>query len=361
MNFFDNENYDNLLKIKQLNNKIQLVLAEIKEYEAKKKNNIYFLKIQKNTFQHIYEKKYNLLKKYKSKIIKNIITIYFNDKLNIDLIHNIRNNDQFIQNCSIKYILSKIDYNIILRKGDKINKLLNKKLNSSFDYYTEQFNSYNNRLKLQNYNFYIYFRSYLLYNNIDLLIKNDNIFEDIIKFSIHLKLLHLEFKEFNKLKQNEHKTINKFIILNQKLNKNIDKNKRQNDILSIRTENLKNKYIYLYKYILNQEKKSSNTTFNFIKNIHELSIRIELNNKLLISYKLEIEKMEAILKMYDIIKGTKFTNEQQCMICLEDIEYGITTQCKHQFHYSCINLYVFNIITSINNIELKCPLCRQFI
>ena len=45
------------------------------------------------------------------------------------------------------------------------------------------------------------------------------------------------------------------------------------------------------------------------------------------------------LKENDIIKGTKFDKIELCMICLEDLEYGIITKCNHKFHLSCIYIY----------------------
>ena len=377
MDFFDNDNYENLLNLKQLNNKIQMVLTEIKEYEAKKKNNIYFLKIQKNTFQHIYDKKNVLLKKYYTKIIKNIIIIYYNEKSNKNCNNIIyTNNNNITQQQSIRILASNINseniYNNI-SSNQKFSKLIKKQLHKSLEYFNSFLNNNNieykllitenlslNDIKLQNYNFYLYIFYYSLepiYSSLN----SYNIFQDIAKYHINLKFLHLELKRFHKLKQIEYKKICKLLSINIKLTKHIEKNKKQIDLLNKRTDDIKNKYICLYKYIENQEKKSSNTIFNFIKNIHELSIRIELCQNLLTSYKYEIEKVELILKEYDIIKGTKLQKSIQCMICLEDIEYGITTNCKHKFHYSCINLYVFNIIIGINNIEITCPLCRQFI
>lgn len=376
MDFFDNDNYENLLKIKQLNNKIQIVLTDIKDYEAKKKNNMYFLKIQTNTFQSIYEKKNILLKKYYTKIIKNIITIYNHEKNNRDYKILIKSNDKIITNNSIDLIISKINCDKIYKNSlnnSKFVKLLNKQLDISLDYFNK-FSLYylsDNKLldnlslslqdiKFKTYNFYLYIFNYS-FKLRDCYTNRINQFQYITKYNFNLKNIHLELKEYFKIKQPVDKQINKLFTINIKLNKQIEKNTKQNDLLYKRTEDIKNKYLCLQKYLLNQEKKNLNTTFNFVKNIHELSIRIELSQKLLNSYKIEIENVENLLKEYDIIKGNKLNNHQQCMICLEDIEYGITTECKHNFHYSCINLYVFNIISRINNIEIKCPLCRQFI
>ena len=50
--------------------------------------------------------------------------------------------------------------------------------------------------------------------------------------------------------------------------------------------------------------------------------------------------------------------KQQCSICLENIDIGITTNCKHHYHHGCINLYIFNIIQSNTDLDFKCPLCR---
>ena len=139
------------------------------------------------------------------------------------------------------------------------------------------------------------------------------------------------------------------------------KNVQVTELLLKRSEEIKNKYNYIQKYIQIQENKKIKTQFNFIKNIHELNIRLDLNNELLVKYKTELDLLYEILKNNDLIKGNKLINSEPCMICLEDITYGIITKCKHNFHYSCINLYIFNILNKQDKIEIKCPICRQYI
>lgn len=148
---------------------------------------------------------------------------------------------------------------------------------------------------------------------------------------------------------------------NNKSQKIIQKNIKSNELLNKRSEDIKNKYEYIQKYIIIQEKKNLKTQFNFVKNIHELNIRIDLHNQLLKDYKNQVDELQNILKDSDEIKGKKLINLEPCMICLEDISHGIITKCNHKFHHSCINLYIFNKLNQLNNIEIKCPICRQFI
>lgn len=389
MDFFDKDNYDNLNNINNLNKKIKILTIELKEYEAKKKNNIYFLKIQNDIFDQMFNKKYTLLRKYYIRIIKNAIVIYFNKKKNKDLNTLITNNNNNIN--SIYVDINQIDiFNNIEKKSllklkykyqhaiDDINNINNRYLLKLEKKYNSIINLTNNiydqkitihDIKSNNEIFYNYiYISNLANNNLDNdrdLANNKNLTLDLF-ISIHLyfnklKLVNLEFLEYIKYKNSKKKQITKLYNNNNKSYKIIQKNIKSNELLNKKSEDIKNKYNYMQKYILIQENKNLKTQFNFVKNIHELNIRIDLHNQLLKDYKDQVENLQNILKETDEIKGHKLKNSEQCMICLEDISYGIITKCNHKFHNSCINLYIFNIFTQLNNIEIKCPICRQFI
>ena len=54
--------------------------------------------------------------------------------------------------------------------------------------------------------------------------------------------------------------------------------------------------------------------------------------------------------------------DEICCICLEKIENekSKTLNCTHKFHDECINSWISykNIIVSVNELQLECPLCR---
>jgi hypothetical protein len=383
MDYFDKENYQNLLNIHNLNKKIHLALIEIKEYEAKKKNNIYFLKIQNNLFEKVFTKKYATLKKYYYRMIKNAITIAYNKKKNNELMQIILQNNILINKYN-NSLFNLNSHNLIQKKSHI--KLFNK-----YDYIINSINNYitlnkksieynklekkynllknNIQLNLQNNIISLDFKSknlsfynYIYYYNLDLKYNFTlEVYNNITLYFIKLNKLNIEFIEYNKFYSLSKKNIHKLTINNNKYNKIILKNNKQNELIIKKSEDIKNKYNYIQKYILIQEKKNLTTQFNFVKNIHELNIRLDLNKEILKGYKLEIEKLQELLKLSDNIKGKYLNNSDQCMICLEEITYGITTNCNHNFHYSCINLYIFNILNQLNKIEIKCPICRQFI
>ena len=212
------------------------------------------------------------------------------------------------------------------------------------------------------------FYNYIYYNNLinaTNLINNNNLTLDLfITINLYftkLKLVNLEFLEYIKYKNSKKKQLNKLYNNNNKSQKIIEKNIKSNELLNKKSEDIKNKYEYIQKYIIVQEKKNLKTQFNFVKNIHELNIRIDLHNQLLKDYKNQVEELQNLLKDTDESKGEKIDNSESCMICLDNISYGIITKCNHKFHHSCINLYIFNIINQLHNIEIKCPICRQFI
>ena len=103
MDFLDIENYENLIQIHKLNKEIHLLKLEINEFHDKKKSNIYFLNIQQELFDSVVKKKFNLLKKYNYRIIKNILNMHMLKKKNKELIA-IENNNIDIINKAIKFL-----------------------------------------------------------------------------------------------------------------------------------------------------------------------------------------------------------------------------------------------------------------
>lgn len=379
MDFFDKDNYANLLNINNLNKKIRILTVELKEYEAKKKNNIYFLKIQNDIFDMMFKKKYSLLRKYYIRIIKNAIIIHFNNQKNKDLNKIININNNIINSIYVEInhidVFNNIEKKSLLKLKNKyqnaineINILDNKYLIKLEKKYNSIINLINNNSKLDYITIYYIksynktFYNYIYSNNLTNIRKFTlDLFISINLYFNKLKLLNLEFLEYIKYKNTKKKQLNKLYNTNNKSQKIIQKNIKSNELLTKRSEDIKNKYEYIQKYIIIQEKKNLKTQFNFVKNIHELNIRIDLHNKLLKDYKNQVDELENLLKDTDEIKGKKLINLEPCMICLEDISHGIITKCNHKFHHSCINLYIFNKLNQLNNIEIKCPICRQFI
>lgn len=53
--------------------------------------------------------------------------------------------------------------------------------------------------------------------------------------------------------------------------------------------------------------------------------------------------------------------EQLCSICLEEDCRFIKTECGHYFHVECLSAYIQDLIDSRTKIEIKCPMCRQYL
>lgn len=377
MDFFDKDNYANLANINNLNKKIRILTIELKEYEAKKKNNIYFLKIQNNIFDNMFKKKYILLKKYYIRIIKNAIIIHFNKQKNKDLNKIIKNNNNVINSIYVDInqinIFNNIEKKSLLKLKNKYQQIIENINNKNLLKLEKKYNSIININNYLTNNLTIYdiksnneiFYNYLYYYNFSNLSNTEKLTLDLfISINLYfnkLKLVNLEFLEYIKYKNSKKKQLNKLYNNNIKSQKIIEKNIKSNELLNKKSEDIKNKYEYIQKYIIIQEKKNLKTQFNFVKNIHELNIRIDLHNQLLKDYNNQVEDLQNLLKDTDETKGKKIENSESCMICLDDISHGIITKCNHKFHHSCINLYIFNIINQLNNIEIKCPICRQFI
>lgn len=374
MDFLDIVNYENLLICNKLNKEIQLETIDINDFENKKKSNIHFLNIQKVFFNDIILKKTNILKKYNFKIIKNIINMYnlkqknneyckqintnkiitnkYNKQLIFFNINNYANMSNTIKKVLYKYntlynrsdfmiinpILSLSNEDIIFKSKNLKNFYLydNKFLNSIFEY------------------IYIYY----LYQNIEF--KNINLII-IYKHLILKQILNIEIKHYFKFKTNILKQKNKLININGKYLFNIEKNKKQINLIYKRTKDLKNKFNNTVKEIKIQEYNNLKLTSTMNSNIHELNIRIGIAKQKLYILQIDIEKYNQQLSILNNTKGDVILTNDICSICLEDLNIGITTQCKHHFHYGCINLYIFNILQQNKQLEFKCPICRQFI
>ena len=387
MDFLDIENYDNLINIHKLNKQIHLLNIEINEFESKKKSNIYFLNIQKDIFNELFLKKENLLKKYNCKIIKNILNMHFLKKKVDELILLEKYNNNLI----INYRKQLKNYNI-QKYNTKINidKLLLKYNNILINCDSNKLNLTNDNILLTNYNelkckliknldnpnilqsifiknnnestgynlFNIYLLKYNLNNDFNVL---HSFHTNIYKQFILLKILNLEFKEYLKVKSNYKLSTQKVINNIQKNNIMQIKHKNKINLLYKKTQDIKNKYLYLQKDIMSLEAKNLKTQSTMNKNIHELNIRISFKKKLLEDYQADVDKYNDNIFILNNTKGELISNNEQCSICLDDIKLGITTECKHHFHYGCINLYIFNILQQNTKLDIKCPLCRQYI
>ena len=60
----------------------------------------------------------------------------------------------------------------------------------------------------------------------------------------------------------------------------------------------------------------------------------------------KLNKIETLLKCHKII-----TNEDDCVICLEELHYAIELKCGHMFHRHCMDQLIEYRFTI-------CPLCR---
>lgn len=297
----------------------------------------------------------------------NLIKSYSNSLNHINYNNIIKKKSQIKIFSKYEYIINSINNlkyfninSIEINKLEKKYKLLTKVLTKLFDCN----NNLNDMditildIKSKNTNFYYYI--YIKHINPNYTFSFD-IFNDIILYFTKLNKLNIEFIEYIKFYNLSKKNIIKLKNNNIKYNNIILKNIKANELILKKSEDIKNKYNYIQKYIIIQEKKNMKTQFNFVKNIHELNIRLDLNKEILKGYKIEIEKLQDLLKSNDLIKGKILHNSDQCVICLDEITHGITTICNHNFHHSCINLYIFNILNQFNKIEIKCPICRQFI
>ncbi len=386
MDFLDIVNYENLLQINKLNKEIQLLTIDINDFENKKKSNLHFLNIQKEFFEDLINKKTNILKKYNFKIIKNIINMHMlkeknnelNKQYNINKELTIKYNKQLVyfsinthSNTSptIKKLLNK--YNNLINDSEYISLTPLNSTPSEMHCCNDLINTQSIKTIISDFkllNKFIYLNYFQLTNlNTALISKikwieyfNNNL-NIIYKYSILKKVLNIEFKHYYKFKTNIVKQKNKLININNKFIININKNNNQINLLYKKTKDLKNKFNNTFKDIKIQENNNIKLQSTMNSNIHELNIRIGISKQKLNILQLEIEEYNHHLHILNNTKGDLLSSNDICSICLEELPIGITTKCNHHFHYGCINLYIFNILQQNNNLEFKCPICRQYI
>lgn len=372
MDFLDIVNYENLLQINKLNKEIQLVTIDINDFENKKKSNLHFLNIQKDFFNENNIKKTNILKKYNYKIIKNIINMHnlkqknneFNVQFNLNKIMTNKYNKQLLlfnihnyanTSNTIKKLLNK--YSNLYIKSDFI--ILNplKSINTFLFHSISLKNLFSCDIKFLNLLFE-YICIFKMYSDINYI---NNHLNSIYQSLILKKMLNVEIKHYFKFKTNIIKQKNKLINVNKKFICNITKNNKQINLIYKSIKDLKNKFNNTFKEIKIQEYNNLKLQSTMKSNIHELNIRIGIAKQKLYNLQLDIEKYNNQLSVLNNTKGNLINSNDICSICLDDLTIGITTKCNHHFHYGCINLYIFNILQQKNNLEFKCPICRQFI
>lgn len=381
MDFIDIEIYENLITIHQLNKQTYILNLDVNNFESRKKSNLYFLNIQQAMFNNLMMKKNKLLKNYYFKIIKNILNMHILQKKNKELAIQEKNNMESIYNLyKVLNSYSIEKYNTKKYINKLINRLNNLYNNNDMDLYFNNFpnetiisndiiltlfkckilkNLGSSNYPIRNYLIlFSYFSIFNLDNDLNFIYENSKfIFK---QFILKIKI-NLEFKEFLYSKKSLNKQITKFINCNDKSAIIKNKNNKQINLLHKKTKDIKNKFIFIQKDIATHEKKYNKSQLSMNKNIQELNIRIAFKKKILDETQIKINNLNNDLLLLNNIKGTKILGSHTCSICLENIDIGITTNCKHHYHHGCINLYIFNIIQSNTDLDFKCPLCRSFI
>ncbi len=370
MDFLDIDNYDNLLQIARINKDIQILTNEINDFEKKKKSNIHFLNIQRDFFNDTILRKTNILKKYNFKIIQNILFLHNLKLKNVELNATIDtyNNDIIHTQYNMTHfsIDSYSDINKSFEKSlSKINLLYKQSNFVKFDFNintdTKTNLKFKQLLSLDTKYLYIlfnYITKFNLFSDIQCInLFNVNIYQHLI-----LKLkLNVEIKCYLKFKKNSIKNISKYQNSIIKSKSIIEKNNKQINLLYKKIKNFKNKFIYTFKDLKMQESNNIKLQTTMNTNICELDIRIDIKQKMLQNYKNEIENYNNAISILNETKGHKINANDVCSICLENINLGITTDCKHHFHYGCINSYIFNVIQNSSKLEFMCPICRRHI
>lgn len=401
MEFINEDSYTIIYKYNKLNQKINIDALEIKNLEKKKKGNQTVLDIQENIFYTIIEKKCKILKKYKFNIIKNAIN-YNKNKQIINLIYKLikNNNNELLLLQNNKLIKNNLYNNninieknklILLDKLILLNKLINEnnydKLYNLFyniikkDYINHDnastkkdiFQSYLNYkiqdinnlnyiikkdIKYININFIIYL--FINYKIIDINSDINILFLYIYNFHIYkynLKNLHNSLKEYFKQK----KSLDKLQSLNVKLYKDLKKTFKKNDLIIKKSNQIIIKYKYNEKILTNQYIKYNKIKDDFHKNILDIDINILYLTENISIVNHKINKLEKILNNFNKIYGKNYNITDTCSICLNKLDYSIKTNCNHYFHYNCIILYICNILNNEININIICPICRQYI
>lgn len=388
MQFINEESYNIIYKYNKLNQKINIDTLEISNLEKKKRGNETILDIQENVFYTIIEQKCEILKKYKFQIIKNAIN-YNKNKQIINLIYKLINNNQnelsLLHNTKIykynnEFYSNKInlEYNkLILLNKFKHNN--NDKLYNLFYNYIKKDCIINNNstkedlckiyiknkiinifskkdIKNININFILYIYNNHIgnnYNIYDLLLFIYNI--NIYKYK--LKNIHNNLKEYFKNK----KLFEKLKNSNTKLYKDVKKTYKKNDFIIKKSNQILIKYKYNEKIINNQFIKYNKIKNDYKKNIIDININIGYLKEILIINNEKLLKIENLLNNFNKIFGKKYNINDTCSICLNDLDYSVKTKCNHHFHYNCILLYICNILNDETNINIICPICRQYI
>ncbi len=399
MEFINEDSYKNIVKYTKITNKINNNLIEINNLEKKKKSNESIIQIQEKIFCNTIDSKFNLIKKYKFTIIKNIINYHKNQSIikflnnlilkNNKILHNHNNNNinniQFFNENIINKInieINKIELinNFYINKNyEKLDNFLNyhiKKLskeniinisnNNIYTFHKYLSNIIINKKDIKNIsiNFILYlfnFNNSIDFNNIDKYYYN--IYKillfiyNISIYKIKLKIIHNELKYY--FKQNNF--IHKIVSNNDKLLKDIKKSYKKNDLIINKSNQIIIKYKYIEKYIKNQFIKHYKIQEVFNKNIVDIELNILLLKEIIIINNNEKDLLENIINQ-DNIKYSVCSNiNDNCSICLNKLDNCIQTKCSHYFHYNCIISYIYNILEHNYKIDLICPICRQYI
>ena len=230
------------------------------------------MNIQQELFDSVVKKKFNLLKKYNYRIIKNILNMHILKKKNKELIEIENNNIDLINNNNHKLLYYSIDKYNTKKSIEKILIKYNNLIHSDFDLLKLEISkiqtiSINNfkckilkNLDNTGLNTYYLFYSYLLHNNfyndINLIL---NYHQQIYKQYILKYKLNIEYKEYLKYKQQSIQQIKKVQNINNKSELIKVKNNKRLTLLHQKTRNIKNKYLYIQKDIILYENRNSKT------------------------------------------------------------------------------------------------------
>ena len=385
MEFF---NYDYCIKLNKQNelDKLNINICEIKKEIETKKTNI-------KTILESYIN-YNCLIKFrllnlKHIIIKFIISIYNTKKIsNNNTIMLIDINNEVNKFNSVKYnlLLHKLNKtsdqsvyvnnlnHIICKLSNKYS--VNNNINNTVEINTNLLFIYiNNRYVANiinniviNLSKLVYKKNKKLYGILHNYLQDNklNINEILFKILNLYKLFNLnsDITEFFKIKK-ENGVIIK--LLNKDKASLLKKNKN-NDDKTLKSHNNVNNKIKLYnKIYLCIYKKHNNmciTISKYEKNIVKLSNLLKVFNDKYIRLNKEMLDITLISCPNELKqKCIEFDNDNHtCCICLDPIKIGIKTSCNHIFHIYCINLYIYSILNNeIGNINILCPLCRNYI
>lgn len=373
MEFFDKPYCDQIIVLNKIDDKIDSFKSNIQNFKSRISTNNNNIQMQTNAYDRIVLNKVKLLKKYNISIIKNAYIYYMKNKeidcINLMIDNNNdyidENNYNLINKIKSQYSLNKNIYFVKLIKYINSNKEDLQKIIDIFnsnDLNSEIFNSIlvilkKNKFIIKDEIFDTAIFQLLNYNTINNI---RNILDGIInKFISNLLMfeLNLFFKHSNKISLK----INKYLISNDKCLVNIVKKYKIKQSIVKKSNNLLNKYKAVEKQLLTKKKQFDNNICNILNNINDLHIHIEMSIDAHNIYIIKKKQLrESILKQEETSKYL-LNRDSSCPICLEDIVYGITTKCKHDYHLKCINMYINNILENHTVIKILCPICRQYI